>query len=173
MRIRITGLNIDVTTALRRYVETRLTRLDRYGMKVGDSQVLLRVQKLRHTAEGICTLNGNIVKAKASTSEMYSAIDELVDRIASQVRKRKERLVSHKPKADKRSRSSLPEGVSFREEEVQVSRLVPATLGLEEARRLLATESSTVLVFVDAVSGKVQVLRRVADGKLELIDPQV
>jgi ribosome-associated translation inhibitor RaiA len=142
-------------------------------MRVGDSQVLLRVQKLRHTAEGICALNGKIVKAKASTHEMYSAIDELLDRIATQVRKRKERLISHKPKAGKRSRLSLREGVSLGEAGMRVSRPVPATLRLEEARRRLATESSALLVFVDALSGKVQVLRRVADGNLELIDPQV
>ena len=172
MRIRITGLNIDVTPALRRYVETRLNRLDRYGLKVGDSQVLLRVQKFRHTAEGICALNGRIVQAKASTDEMYSAIDELVDRIAAQVRKRKERLVSHKPKTGKRPRPSQREGVFLEEEEVQVNRPTLVTLRLEEARRRLAAESSSVLVFVDAVSGKMQVLRRVGDGKLELIDPQ-
>lgn len=172
MRIRITGLNIDVTPALRRYVETRLSRLDRYGLKVGDSQVLLRVQKLRHTAEGICALNGQIVQAKASTDEMYSAIDELVDRIATQVRKRKERLVSHKSKTGTRPRPSLREGVSLEKEQVQVNRPALVRMKLEEARQRLAADSSSVLVFVDAVSGNVQVLRRVGDGKLELIDPR-
>lgn len=172
MRIRITGHNIDVTPALRQYVETRLTRLDRYGLNVGDSQVFLRVQKFRHTAEGICALNGRVVQAEASTEEMYSAIDELVDKIAAQVRKRKERLVSHKPKAWKRSRPAPPVGDSFEKKAVQVSRPTLATMGLEEARQRLAAEASSILVFVDAASGNVQVLRRVGDGKLELIDPQ-
>lgn len=171
MRVRITGLNIDVTPALRRYIEMRLNRLDRYGLKMGDSQVLLRVQRFRHTAEGICALNGRIVQAKASTDEMYSAIDELVDRIAAQIRKRKEKMVSHKPKTGRKSRLTPREDTPH-EEEVQIHQPTLLTLSLEEARQRLAIEPSSILVFVDAASRKVQVLRRAGGGKLELIDPQ-
>jgi putative sigma-54 modulation protein len=94
---------MEVTPALKDYVETRFGRLDRYGLKVGSLQIVLGVEKLRHTAEVIGAVNGKPVQAKTSTREMYATIDALVDRVDVQFRKWKERLVSHKP-----SRSRKP-----------------------------------------------------------------
>lgn len=97
MKLRITGRHMDVTPALRDYVETRFGRLDRYGLKVGSLQVVLGVDKLQHKAEVVGAVNGKSVQAKTSTREMYATIDALVDRVDAQFRKWKERLVDHKP----------------------------------------------------------------------------
>jgi putative sigma-54 modulation protein len=88
---------MDITPALKDYVETRFGRLDRYGLKVESLEVVLGVEKLQHKAEAIGTVNGKSVQAKTSTSEMYATIDALVDRIDAQLRKWKERLANHKP----------------------------------------------------------------------------
>jgi len=97
MKLRITGRHMDITPALRDYVETRFGRLDRYGLKVGSLQVVLGVEKLQHKAEVVGAVNGKRMQAKTSTREMYATIDALVDRVDAQFRKWKERLVSHKP----------------------------------------------------------------------------
>ncbi|OQW64986.1 MAG: ribosomal subunit interface protein [Nitrospira sp. ST-bin4] len=96
MRLRITGRHLDITSALKSYVETRFGRLDRYELKVGSLQVVLGVEKLRHMAEVIGTVNGRPLQAKTSTREMYATIDALVDRVDAQFRKWKGRLVSRK-----------------------------------------------------------------------------
>lgn len=44
MRLRITGRRLDITSALRSYVETRFGRLDRYELRVGSLQVVLGVE---------------------------------------------------------------------------------------------------------------------------------
>jgi putative sigma-54 modulation protein len=97
MKLRITGRHMDITPALRDYVETRFGRLDRYGLKVGSLQVVLGVEKLQHKAEVVGAVNGKRMQAKTSTREMYATIDALVDRVDAQLRKWKERLVNHKP----------------------------------------------------------------------------
>jgi putative sigma-54 modulation protein len=96
MRLRITGRHLDITSALKSYVETRFGRLDRYELKVGSLQVVLGVEKLRHMAEVSGTVNGRPLQAKTSTREMYATIDALVDRVDAQFRKWKGRLVSRK-----------------------------------------------------------------------------
>lgn len=96
MRLRITGRHLDITSALRSYVERRFGRLDRYALKVGSLQVVLGIEKLQHVAEVIGTVNGKPLQAKTSTREMYATIDALVDRVDGQFRKWKGRLVSHK-----------------------------------------------------------------------------
>jgi len=103
MRLRITGRHLDITPALRSYVETRFGRLDRYGLKVESLQVVLGVEKLQHMAEVIGTVNGKPIQAKTSTREMYATIDALVDRIDAQFRKWKGRLSSHKSAGARKS----------------------------------------------------------------------
>lgn len=102
MTLKITGRHMDVTPALRNYVETRMSRLDRYGLNVGSLQVILGVEKLQHKAEVTGIVSGKRVQAKITTSEMYATIDALVDRVDAQFRKLKERLVSHKPDKPKK-----------------------------------------------------------------------
>jgi putative sigma-54 modulation protein len=96
MKLKITGRHMDITPALRSYVETRFGRLDRYGLKVGSLQVVLGVEKLQHKAEVVGMVSGKRVQAKTATSEMYATIDALVDRMDTQFRKWKERLANHK-----------------------------------------------------------------------------
>jgi putative sigma-54 modulation protein len=106
MKLKITGRHMDITPALKDYVETRFGRLDRYGLKVESLEVVLGVEKLQHKAEANGTVNGKSVQAKTSTPEMYATIDALVDRIDAQLRKWKERLANHKPGKLRRIRSS-------------------------------------------------------------------
>ena len=103
MKLKISGRHMDITPALRNYVETRFGRLDRYGLRVGSFQVILGVEKLQHKAEVTGVVSGKRVQAKTSTPEMYATIDALVDRVDTQFRKWKERLVNHKPTKPKRS----------------------------------------------------------------------
>ena len=102
MKLKITGRHMDVTPALRTYVETRFSRLDRYGLKAGSLQVILGVEKLQHKAEVTGIVSGKRVQAKITTPEMYATIDALVDRVDAQFRKLKERLASHKPDKSKK-----------------------------------------------------------------------
>jgi putative sigma-54 modulation protein len=97
---------MDITPALKDYIETRFGRLDRYGLNVKSLEVVLGVEKLQHKAEATGIVNGKSVQAKTSTLEMYATIDALVDRVDAQLRKRKERLVSHKPGKTRGIRSS-------------------------------------------------------------------
>lgn len=103
MNLRITSRHMDLTPALRNYVETRFGRLDRYGLKVGSLQVVLGVEKLQHKAEVTGAVSGKRIQAKTSTPEMYATIDALVDRVDAQFRKWKDRLVNHKQAKSKKS----------------------------------------------------------------------
>lgn len=102
MKLKVTGRHMEVTPALKNYVETRFGRLDRYGLKVGVLQIILGVEKLQHKGEVTGSVSGKRVQAKITTLEMYATIDALVDRVDAQFRKLKERLVSHKPEKPKR-----------------------------------------------------------------------
>ena len=172
MRVIITGRHVKVTAALRRYIETRVTRLDRYGVMLRDVQVIVDVEKYRHIAEVILTLNGARIQGKASTNEMYSSIDQVLDKISTQVRKRKERRIRHKPTNHSPRQAGEREETEAEPVGFTTVRVPLHALTVEEAIGHLSEQPSAVFVFVDPISNRVRVMRRLDNGGIELIDPQ-
>jgi putative sigma-54 modulation protein len=168
--MQITGRQLVITPAMRRHVESRLARLDRYDVRIAHISVILGVNKLQHTAEVVCTLQGKRVQAKVSTQEMYASIDQAIARLEAQIRKRKERLVDRKGMR-KRAFPSSGHGVSEGIDDVDVIRITPSTLSLDEAKKRLESIPGSVMVFASSTSGKLQILKRLVDGRIALIDP--
>jgi putative sigma-54 modulation protein len=104
MQLSVTGHHIDVTEALREYVVNKIEKIERHFDLVSDVHCILKVEKLRHTAEATVNVNGGTLFADATEEDMYAAIDGLVDKLDRQVRKYKEKLGDHHARdADKRS----------------------------------------------------------------------
>lgn len=171
MRLMITGRHVAVTPALREYVETRMERLDRYGLKLGTLQILLSLEKFHHVAEVVGVVQGRRLQAKTSTEEMYASIDEMVDKLGAQLRKLKERRANHKFGDQPRTRALVRRFPNQVQSELEVVRPALETMSLDDALAALQTTQQTVLVFTDALSGNVQVLQRLPNGKMSLIDP--
>lgn len=173
MQVLITGRHVEITAALRRYIESRMKRLERYEPKMGDVQVILGVEKYRHTAEANLTLNGVAVQAKASTKEMYASIDELLDKITRQVNKRKEKLSRRKAARGRRFPQLVePERRASSRPEVRTVRVSLDRLTVAEAAERLGEQAGAFLVFQNEGSERVQVMRRLETGAIELVDPR-
>lgn len=175
MRVMITGRHVTITPALRQYIETRMKRLERYEAKLGDMQVVLGVEKYRHTAEVLLTLNRGVIQAKTSTKEMYASIDELFDKISRQVHKHKEKLVRHNRHGS--ARAAVPRSLRKRAESKvpEVLKTIQPSLPrlmAEEAIERLGTHHSAIVVFRDAASDRLQIVRRLDNGAVEWIDLQ-
>jgi putative sigma-54 modulation protein len=171
MRLMITGRHVLITPALRQYIETKMRRLDRYGVRLTSIQVLLSVEKVHHAAEALGVFHGRRLQAKASTQEMYASIDQVADKLEKQIRKVKDRIVSHKIRSGERR--ALPQA-AFQPANltsVDISRPLLREMTLEEALAEV-DGGSGVLVYQDAKSGKVQVIQRHPNGRVSLIDPE-
>jgi len=95
MQLTLTGHHIDVTPALRAFVETKLGRLERHFDSVSDVHCILTIEKLLHKAEATVHLSGGTLHADATAEDMYAAIDLLIDKLDRQVKKFKEKLTDH------------------------------------------------------------------------------
>ena len=95
MQLNVSGHHIDVTPALRGYVETKIEKIGRHFDLVSDVNCVLTVEKLRHKAEARVNVNGGTIYADNTEEDMYAAIDGLVDKLERRVRKYKEKLVDH------------------------------------------------------------------------------
>jgi len=96
MRVHLSGHHVDVTPALRGYVEKKLSRVTRRFDHLIDVHCILTVEKLRHKAESTVFVRGSTIYADAVEGDMYAAIDALVDKLDRRVRKHKERVRDHR-----------------------------------------------------------------------------
>jgi putative sigma-54 modulation protein len=101
MQIQLSGQHIEITPALRQYVNDKLERVARHFDHVGNVHVVLSVEKLRHKAEATVHLNRGTVFADIVADDMYAAIDGLVDKLDRQVKKHKEKNTDYRNGAAK------------------------------------------------------------------------
>ena len=95
MQIETHGQQIEVTTALRDYVENRFARLGRHFEHPCQIRVQLGLDKPHHRAEATVTLPGRSLHADANGVDMYAAIDLLADKLDRLLMKQKEKMVDH------------------------------------------------------------------------------
>ncbi|SIT66972.1 putative sigma-54 modulation protein [Ectothiorhodosinus mongolicus] len=95
MQINVTGHHVELTDALRNIINEKFERLERHFDNVIDVHVVLTVEKLQQKAEATILVSGNRIHAEASNTDMYAAIDAMIDKLDRQVVKHKEKLKDH------------------------------------------------------------------------------
>ena len=105
MRIETNGQQLQVTPAMREYVETKFARLGRHFEYPLDVRTTLAVDKPDHRAEATLAINGRTVHADASGVDMYAAIDLLADKLDRLLVKQKEKQVDGQRRNESAARS--------------------------------------------------------------------
>lgn len=107
MNLTISGHHLDVSPALRDYVQTKLDRITRHFDQVVDISVLLSVDKpkekeLRQKAEVTLHVKGKEIHVEQCSEDMYAAIDQLIDKLDRQVGRHKDKVQNHHHVSPKR-----------------------------------------------------------------------
>jgi len=195
MNVEYTARKYEITPTIRKEVETGLNKIRKILGDRFETKVILAVEKRRHKAEiTIDPPNGPIV-GMAQTTDMASAVSKALDHLQKQALKHKTKWLSKKRKAVKKFDGQSPadniEAVLGLAENTTFSVLVhkfPAVarttevhlvhakdsvalrpMTLEEAIKEAHFRDKDVFVFRDP-KGKVMVLHRTRDGKMELIE---
>jgi putative sigma-54 modulation protein len=192
--IRVTGRHVSVTEAMKEYCRRKVATLHLDYPKIIEVQVILDVQKYRHQAEVILHCSNHItIEARSECNDMYASIDQVVDRVARQMRKCKTRLMrNHRPRrqalrqieaqrivrwdwidaaAEFSGNGETPvEEEAVREilhrEKQQVKPMSP-----DEAVLQMELSTKQFLVFLNSQTDKVNVLYRRKKGDFGLIEP--
>ncbi|MCV6623150.1 MAG: ribosome-associated translation inhibitor RaiA [Cellvibrionaceae bacterium] len=96
MQITISGHHVDVTEAMHDYVNNKLEKLSRHHDRITSTNVILSVDKLIQKAEATIHVSGKDLFADASHEDMYTAIDQLSDKLDRQLIKHKEKIRAHR-----------------------------------------------------------------------------
>ena len=91
MNLNLTGRHLEITPAIREHVIGKLDKVKRHFDNVIDINVILSVDKLQQKAEASLHISGKKLFAETQDSNLYVAIDSLVDSLDRQVIKHKEK----------------------------------------------------------------------------------
>jgi len=176
MQVRITGRNIQLTEAMKNYVNKKIKRLEKYLEEPISIQVILNVEKFRHIAEvNISSKTGNFYGSEES-HDIYASIDMVVDKLEEQVRRRKEKMQQRprEPEFEGREPRFEEETSELRDDSrvVEVKRFAIKPMSLDEAVLQMDISEDHFMVFLNATTNRVNVLYRRKDGRYGLIDPQ-
>ncbi len=200
MNVEYTGRHYEVTPAIRKDVESALSKIRKILGDKFETKVVLAVEKRRHKAEiTISPRNGPIV-GLAQAGDMPSAVSEALDHLEKQAVKYKTRWRTkkrhnHKSASPKKWNGESPQeelgvavGLSEKTSVDVVVHKFPAVakttevhlvrsedavamhpMTLEEAIKEAHFRDRDVFVFRDP-KGKVMILHRTREGKMELIE---
>ena len=95
MNIQITGRHVEVTEAIKTYVEEKVGKTEHFFDHIVSTKVILSVENETKVVEAIVSVPGVEIVAKAHDRDLYTAIDLMEDKLARQLRKHKNKLRDH------------------------------------------------------------------------------
>ena len=100
MNLKLSGHHLEITAAMRDYITGKLGRIKRHFDHVIDVNVILSVDNLEQKVEASVHLSGKDIFVESHDSDMYAAIDILVDKLDRQILRHKEKNFEHRGSHD-------------------------------------------------------------------------
>lgn len=98
MQIRVTARHVEVTDAVRDYLETKANRLPRFYDRIHEIEVILDHESEQFTVEMIVRADHrHTFVASEIGPDTFALIDLIVDKLERQLKKHKERRRNHRP----------------------------------------------------------------------------
>ncbi len=186
MNLSITGRHMEMTDALKAYIENHVKKIKSHFDKVIDIKVVLDVEKHRHIAEVNLHANGVRIHSKESSADMYASVDAVMLKLEKQVRKYKDRINRHQQRPERPDLSYNHAIIGFQsgngDEETEVSKekahhvvlrekLPMKPMTVEEAVMQLELVEDIFVVFSNAETSQINVLYARDDNTYGLIEP--
>ncbi len=178
MNIQITGKRVEVTAALKEYIDKKITKITKNLRGVIDANVTLRLERYHHIAEVTITADHVTIRGEGDTADMYSSIDMACNRIEKQINRYRGRLQRRRPGIAEKVRDAkmtVIEHQSVAREEkpviIKVDKIPVKPMALEEAVMEMDLLNQDFLVFKNAETDAVNVIYHRRDGNIGLIEP--
>jgi len=184
LRFNIRGENIEVTDAIRDYVEKRVTKIERYFDKERTPEttayVNLKVYPDKNAkVEVTIPLPYIVLRAEETSHDLYASVDLVADKLERQIRKYKTRINRklRETAVDTQSAAvflnNLEGDVEPKEKELEIVRTKRFSLkpmDSEEAVLQMNMLGHNFFIFEDAETNGISIVYRRKDGKYGLIE---
>lgn len=167
MDITISFRHLAPDEGLKKYVEEKLSRLQKYMETPLDLHVVLSLErKYRQRVDVTFTLNGVVINAHEVMSDMHAAVDKVLDKLEMRLARYRDRVRQYREGKSRRTPGSTAEAKA-----IIMSRKIDAKpMDPEEAMMQLGASGDAFIIFRDTERGNVCVMYKRKDGNFGLVE---
>ena len=176
MKVIITSKNLNASEHLKETIESKFQKLGKYFSKEINANVMLTIEKSRQKIEATINAKGTIFRAEDTTTDLYSGVDRVVDKLSAQMSKYKTKL--NKKIKDNKSIivSDIPDmpdddGTDMAVVKRKKFDLMP--MSVEEAILQMELLDHNFFVFLDMETDGIAVVYRRKAGNYGLLETEV
>ena len=167
MNIKVTGKDLEVTDAIKAYVEKKVERLVKYFDDEFDVVATVKSEKTEKVAEIRVSVKGDLYKAVTAHKDLYAAIDTDIDILEGQIRKfktKKEKMLRDASSMAKEEMQTKT--IEIEDEVIKELYYSIRPMGIDDAKlKLQEKPNDKFLAFINIETGKVNVIYKLKDGK--------
>lgn len=117
MKLNIRGSKIEITDAIKSYLEGKVQKLDKYfeNPEEINANIVVKTKGIDQTVEITIPIKKAILRVEESNKDLYSSIDLAVDKLERQIRKNKTKI------KQKNNREKFDLFIDFEVEEMEES----------------------------------------------------
>ncbi len=182
MQITVVGRHFEISEPIKKYVDKKILKLERFDAKIKEAHVILEIQKVSHIAEITLFLKDFKLTATEESRDMYASIDKVLANLQKQLLRVREKIKDHQAKRAARRFvffnkffKGRPEGeAASAEKKAKVIRreFQSKPMSVDEACMELELFKDNFLVFRDAKTERINVVYKREDGDYGLIEAE-
>jgi putative sigma-54 modulation protein len=177
MQIAVTFRHQEPDEGVKGYVKEKVEKLEKYLENPEEIHVVLSSEKFRQIAEITIVADGVTLNSEGRESDLYAAIDQMVDKIERQVRERrgkeKRKRITSPALPPAEGEGAPSEGGEDLSSLIQRRRITVKPMSVEEAAAQLNLLQQDFFIFVNSESSQINVLYRRKDGGYEWVEPSL
>ena len=177
MEIIIRGDKMQITDAMKDYINEKLGKLEKYleNSDAVRANVIVKVKNHEQTVEITIPLKSFILRSEETKEDFYAAVDKTIDKLERQVRKNKTKLMA---KQNKASYEFNFEKIDFKEEIEDEHKVIKRKtievkpMNEEEAILQMELLNHEFYMYKDSETNKPTVVYKRTDGNYGLIESE-
>jgi len=177
MQVEISGINVDLTEEIDKYIRKKLRKLDKYFPKEPSARIALKEEEGRYIVQANVTAKGIGIYGEGVGRDLYTPIREAANKVIKQARKYKEKIKSRKRTDMRGSEKSFIVSESFPNKvQPEITRTVKKifnSISIKEAVKQLSESDDKFLVFLNKSTNQINVIFKREDKNFELIEPEI
>ena len=173
MKCKIRGEKIKITVAIQEYVETKLSKLDKYFKEADvEANVLIRIKGKEQIIEVTIPYDKYTLRSEERREDLYAAIDLVIDKLEGQIRKTKTKLKKQVKKNDTFFNFDYELTKEEKSESKIVKRKTFEMKPMDEEEAILELEllGHDFFIYKDAHTNEVNILYKRKDGNYGVIE---
>lgn len=175
MKLIIQGKGMNLTDDILNYAESRFSTAERFFENIQDVNLIISKERGLFKSEVTISLSGTVIRGESKTQDIFSSIDDVLDKIKRQIKRYKESFIERRRETKKfleKVESQNPSNIEEMPKIVKVKKFTLKPMDEEEAIMQMELLGHNFFVFLNSNTDKINVIYKRNDGNYGLIEPE-